>query len=182
MNKTLRTLGLRVALTVVATTMCVNPARAQVGAPIPSWDQILPAASRFVVLANFGSNAVLDRETGLVWERSPSTTAVTYFTNAELACMGRATGGRRGWRVPSIFEILSLIDPTVPPPGVLLPPGHPFQKVSSASFFWSSTRDSNVTPLMWGANTYDGVVYQYFPTTAGLRVWCVRGPSQASVH
>src|SRR5262249_23927325 len=37
----------------------------------PSWDQTLPASTRFIVLSNFNSQAVLDRETGLVWERTP---------------------------------------------------------------------------------------------------------------
>ncbi len=38
----------------------------------PSWDQSLPVTTRFVVLTNFASDAVLDRETGLVWEKAPS--------------------------------------------------------------------------------------------------------------
>ena len=38
----------------------------------PSWDQTLPSSTRFIVWANFNSQAVLDRETGLVWERSPN--------------------------------------------------------------------------------------------------------------
>ena len=30
----------------------------------PSWDQTLPASTRFIVLSNFNGKAVLDRETG----------------------------------------------------------------------------------------------------------------------
>ena len=37
----------------------------------PSWDQTLPSNTRFIVLSNMNSAAVLDRETGLVWERAP---------------------------------------------------------------------------------------------------------------
>jgi hypothetical protein len=31
----------------------------------PSWDQTLPASTRFIVLSNMNSDAVLDRETGV---------------------------------------------------------------------------------------------------------------------
>jgi hypothetical protein len=36
----------------------------------PSWDQKLPAATRFIVLSDWFNEAALDRETGLVWELS----------------------------------------------------------------------------------------------------------------
>ena len=37
----------------------------------PAWDQKIAAAARFLVLTNWESQAVLDKETGLVWERGP---------------------------------------------------------------------------------------------------------------
>lgn len=40
----------------------------------PSWNQQINDPRRFTVLAAFGGAAVLDRETGLVWEQSPDTT------------------------------------------------------------------------------------------------------------
>jgi hypothetical protein len=40
---------------------------------LQSWSQKIPAKQRFVVLKQFNCEAVLDRETQLVWERSPST-------------------------------------------------------------------------------------------------------------
>ena len=44
----------------------------------PSWDQTLPSTTRFIVLSNMGGAAVLDRETGLVWERVPGTTSRSF--------------------------------------------------------------------------------------------------------
>ena len=60
-------------------TFAVTPAHAQTTAngpyyAMPSWDQQLPASTRFIVLSNWNSEAVLDRETGLVWERAPDRT------------------------------------------------------------------------------------------------------------
>src|SRR6266511_6356515 len=83
----------------------------------PSWDQTLPVATRFIILSNFASNAVLDRETGLVWEKSPSTIqfpwSSTLFTTAALLCNPLNVGNRRGWRLPTIQELASLVDPSV---------------------------------------------------------------------
>ena len=93
----------------------------------PSWDQTMPASSRFVVLSNFNSEAVLDRETGLVWQRTPQrVTASTIQSDAVQDCSGARTGGRAGWRVPTIYELGSLFDPAnlgaLPPISI----GHPF--------------------------------------------------------
>lgn len=136
----------RFALAVLC--LCVgtlNPldARAQIVAngpyyATPSWDQSMPAGTRFVVLANMNSGAVLDRETGLVWQRSPSATASSLF-GTQFRCLDSNVGGRKGWRLPTASELLSLFDPaaTAPP---YLPAGHPFTGFNARSqFFWTST-------------------------------------------
>ena len=45
---------------------------------LPAWDQKKAAVNRFVVLTNWNSQAVLDKETGLVWERTPAATTTSY--------------------------------------------------------------------------------------------------------
>jgi hypothetical protein len=102
---------------------------------MPAWSQTFPGATRFIVLANFNSQAVLDRETGLVWERSPGGgTRVRY--QAVQYCMERTTGGRMGWRLPKAEELFSLLDPAnfgqpfVNSPAAL-PTGHPFLNVGN---------------------------------------------------
>ena len=148
---------------------------------VPSWDQTFPSAQRFMILSNFGSLAVLDRETGLVWERSPDTAVLDWYS-AILACTTRTTGGRKAWRLPSIHELASLVDPTVASPGPTLPPGHPFLNISPYDFFWSGTSTGDPALLAWGLWFGTGEVDEYVKNSSPnpqitLRIWCVRGPS-----
>ena len=79
---------------------------------VASLNRTLPTETRFIVLANFNSEAVLDQDTGLLWERSPSM-ARTDWKTATASCLNRAIGGQRGWRLPSIVELTNLFDPSV---------------------------------------------------------------------
>ena len=104
-----------------------------------SWDRRMDNAKRrFKVLNGFNAEAVLDKETGLVWERRPSKEAVAW-PNARLLCAQKAVGGRGGWRLPIFNELASLVDPAVTDPTVpRLPVGHPFLDVEPAAY-WSAT-------------------------------------------
>ena len=105
----------------------------------PSWDQTLPAANRFLILANFNSQAVLDRETGLVWQRAVN--PAQYDSVAARLCVEARTGGRFGWRLPSTTEVTTLFDPSVQAiPS--LPAGHPFTGFDTTrTFLWVSSRE-----------------------------------------
>jgi hypothetical protein len=153
----------------------------------PAWSQQLDCSSssscpRFVVLSNWvdadhptGGAAVLDRETGLVWEQSPSTSEKSWV-QALQHCMARSVGNRRGWRLPTVQELASLIDPSVPNPGPILPAGHPFSNVRSGTFdeYWSVTTDPLSRDFAWTLSFRDGVMT--LSDRFGLSfVWCVRG-------
>jgi hypothetical protein len=135
----------------------------------PSWDQTLPASTRFIVLSNFNGEAVLDRETGLVWERSPSTIQRNWL-NAQDSCPSREVGGRLGWRLPTVQELASLADRTQSDP--TLPAGHPFDVQSS--FYWSATPSAAHSGDAWVVYFGDGDVFTSSPANT-LYVWCVRG-------
>ncbi len=144
---------------------------------MPAWDQKLACAPgkcpRFLVLADWGdSAAVLDKETGLVWERYPS---MSFFTweNAQIHCNRLTTGGRLGWRLPTLQELASLVDPTVPSPGPTLPIGHPFTSVLT-SFYWSATTSAPNTSSVWEVSFEFGDV-DIFAKDGNNFVWCVRG-------
>jgi uncharacterized protein DUF1566 len=140
------------------------------------WDQALPVAQRFVILTAFNSDAVLDKETGLVWERSPQTTAVA-ASNARLNCANKAVGGRKGWRLPSLPELASLVDPSVASPGPTLSPGHPFLNVQSTNY-WSASAHAENPALMWGVGFGNGAVLS-LSKAFDQRAWCVRGGMNA---
>jgi hypothetical protein len=135
----------------------------------PSWDQTLPAATRFIVLTNMNSDAVLDRETGLVWEQSPST-APFDWTHASIQCAQLSKGGRIGWRLPTMQDLASLVDPKQANPA--LPSGHPFGNVQSA--YWSATTFSADASTAWDVFFGLGGV-ALLSKSSSLPAWCVRG-------
>ncbi|OQZ02983.1 MAG: hypothetical protein B6D34_08995 [Candidatus Brocadia sp. UTAMX1] len=132
------------------------------------YQKITKATKRFKIVLD--GAAVLDKETGLVWEKSPDTTARTWADAISYA-YSKNVGGRKGWRLPTVEELASLVDPTRSNPA--LPVGHPFTNVQSASY-WSSTTYVNGTSYAWGVHFNVGVV-SYGDETNNYYVWCVRG-------
>ena len=163
-------------------TMATRPAAAQAVAPAStsentSWDQQLRCdtdahCSRFTVLEKFDGAAVLDQETGLVWEQSPST-ELKVWGKAQLRCTQLVTGGRGGWRLPTVQELGTLVDLSVP--GFSLPAGHPFANIQPF-LYWSSTTTAIVPGAAWFVRFDNRIDYaSNINQTAALQVWCVRG-------
>ena len=159
----------------------------------PSWNMTLPADTRFVVLSNMSSAAVLDRETGLVWERTPKASVSTSWGDAYLTCAFSGLGGRNGWRLPTQPELASLRDPlTTAQPR--LPDGHPFVAVPGSAtapglYFWTSTH-TNVSlgpfpPDSYVVTSFDQASPEFVrarvPTVSSTYVWCVRGPANHTI-
>lgn len=153
--------------------------------PVQRWDQQInppttvtfPGAPvRFKVLSAFGGAAVRDNETGLVWEQSPSLPRSDWFS-ASVACNQLTTGGRLGWRLPTIQELASLADPNaVSAP--FLPP-NPFSNVHSSvgSAYWSATTNAINSAFAWIVDFSDGFVLTagYNKSSNPQFAWCVRG-------
>jgi prepilin-type processing-associated H-X9-DG protein len=127
--------------------------------------------------------AVLDNNTGLVWEQAPSTIMpAPTWTDARTQCLNKAIGGTRGWRLPSVVELASVIDAS---------PGAPIVSVVFAGVqvgnvtYWSATTNAGVTSYTTN-NTLnvsfaDGSV-GVTPKGSASAVWCVRGPMSESVY
>ena len=142
---------------------------------LPSWDQKLrcdapSTCPRFQILEDWNSEAVLDRETGLVWEKVPSSAGVAWI-GASSHCVGLSKGGRKGWRLPTVQDLATLIDPTQSNPS--LPSGHPFTVLSS--FYWSDTTNASDATNAWVVYFSSGYVGGAGKSTPIAHVWCVRG-------
>ena len=87
---------------------------------------------------------VRDLATGLRWERAPTTEPLT-FEAARTYCSRLKLGGPRPWRVPTLGELLTLIDERASAPMIdrAAFPGTP------ADAFWTSSTFANGRELAW---------------------------------
>jgi len=152
---------------------------------LPSWDRKMAPVNRFVVLTDWTSDAtngaVLDKETGLVWEKS-SFISTNTWVDAKSVCINRTTGGRTGWRLPEVHELTSLIQPSgFIGGGPTLPPGHPFLNVQVHDY-WTATTYATDTTHAWYVGFATGFVGNTAPKGNLGHFWCVRGGNNAPTY
>ncbi len=140
-----------------------------------SWHQLLTTDRFQLVMYNqtaLDYQAVLDKETGLVWDRYPDTSSYSW-ANAIERCYKRIKENRRGWRLPTVEELSTLVYSGISNPS--LPAGHPFVDVQNARY-WTST-----TATLVGDRTYAWYVGfgngepHYELKSTSYNYWCVRG-------
>lgn len=140
---------------------------------IQNWQEAHPAAQRFVILPDFNNEAVLDKDTNLIWERSPTPTPVTW-NEARSTCVTRTTGGQKGWRLPAPADMRSLVGPAVDSPIPNIPPGHPFLNIQPTSY-WTVVPEANQPSYARYVDAFLGNVLSFVKVYT-YPVWCVRGP------
>jgi len=86
-----------------------------------------PTGTRFTV----ANNEITDAWTKLVWKDTNLSTG-TYFANATSGC----TALGNGYRLPTVKELYTLVDPTVAGPKFVDPA---FSTMSLSGYYWSST-------------------------------------------
>jgi hypothetical protein len=139
------------------------------GCNSPRFKCVLPTSSQPA------GEGILDRETGLVWERTVDSGERDWL-GAHLHCATSSAGDRQGWRLPSSAELRSLSDTSdndgVPDLMPFLPGGVPDRR------YWTATDYQDNTGDLAHAVDYDNT-----SSTVGLDkdflegAWCVRGPS-----
>jgi hypothetical protein len=151
-----------------------------------NWDKKLDATNgeadgcnseRFTCVLD--EQAVRDNETGLVWDRNPDSDTPSWFL-AISNCANREVGGRKGFHLPLMEQLASLVDTSgtgVDDSGdpVKLPDGHPFKNVQS-NFYWSATTGLQFPELAEVVTFFNGEVSSAPKfVNFDLHAWCVRG-------
>jgi hypothetical protein len=135
---------------------------------VQAWSTKLPPSRRFSLV--LGDEAVLDNETGLVWERSLSP-QVTRWSAGARHCAFRSASGRFGFRMPTLSEVRTLMDMANNP---MVPAGHPFNLVQPL-YIWTETPVPGQS-LYFLANFLTGnVVEAADHSEVQFHLWCVRG-------
>jgi len=142
---------------------------------IQDWHNTYPASQRFKILAAFNYGAVLDKTTGLLWEKVPQAETMTY-NEARHTCARRVAGEQKGWRLPSPIELHSLVGPIRGLSRPHLPPNHPFLNVQ-ATCYWALVSETDHGPYGKYVDAFLGNLLSFVKVKAfSFPVWCVRGP------
>ena len=127
----------------------------------------VPPATRYTI----ASGVVTDTVTGLVWQQQAPTSTYTQ-SEGSAYCSTLSLGGFNfGWRLPTIKELATLVDYSVPQ-GSLMMDATAFAG-EPANVFWSSTPVAGLPTDAWVVYFGNGNVFS-INVTYGYCVRCVR--------
>jgi formylglycine-generating enzyme required for sulfatase activity len=131
-----------------------------------------PITTTFTVehFTDNGDGTVKDNFTGLTWQKTSSTSPMTWET-ALAYSKTISLGGKLDWRLPNIKELQSLNDVSRMKPSINKTY---FPSIVSSAFYWSSTSQYKTSAIAWDMNTDYGVV-TYEEKTLSRYVILVRG-------
>jgi len=109
-------------------------------------------ASIFLLSLSFLSaeaTMVKDTRTNLMWEDTPHVKEVKITQpRAKTYCSELKLGGHENWRLPTIKELLSIVDYTRVSPATF----KIFSYIEDESFYWTSTPVADADDEYWGIN------------------------------
>ena len=117
---------------------------------------------------DISGEVTVDAYTELQWQKNPIKT-VQSFENAKTYCSSLETGGYSDWRLPSVHELVKIINYTSVNPAINT------QFIdATVGAYWSSTEYADSSNKAWFADMKDGSVSATDLTGQGFAL-CVRG-------
>lgn len=100
----------------------------------------------------FAGEMAIDERTGLIWQdnRFVESETVNYL-QAERLCRDLRLGNYTDWRIPTIKELLSIVDYKKYDPAIVDGFG-----IAEARYYWSSTQYMGDPDKVWGIDFKDG--------------------------
>lgn len=121
------------------------------------------------------SNVVVDNNTGLTWEKSPSSSTYTWANrNTHCSDLNSSNyGGKSNWRVPNPLELLTIVDNST----YNLATNSNFTNMptGSSDYLWTSKEYGGDTSLARAFNPYYGQYTYGHSKTSTYKVLCVSG-------
>ena len=96
---------------------------------------------------DLGNGVVKDNVTGLEWQQATASGTYTWQQAIDY-CNNLSLGGKDDWRLPTIKELTTLVDSSIPYPGPTI--NATFFPGTVASSYWSSTTYAYYTYGAWG--------------------------------
>ncbi|MFH0977185.1 MAG: DUF1566 domain-containing protein [Spirochaetota bacterium] len=118
-----------------------------------------------------GNGTITDYLTGLIWQKTVSTTLNTW-SNAIVSCSGVSAGGYNDWRMPNRNELLSLSNFESNNNASWLN-SQGFENAANANY-WSSTTNCTNTANVWPLQIGSGISQDVIKSNSSY-FWAVRG-------
>lgn len=117
-----------------------------------------PAGKRFI---DNGDGTVTDTRHGLMWAKNGwplAFFAASRWSDAVSKCSHLTLGGHKDWRLPSVQQWQTLIDPDEQAPS--LPSPNPFENVIIHMPYWSNSEMSKYPVKAYAVLLYNGRIHQ----------------------
>lgn len=102
------------------------------------------------------AKVIVDKSTGLMWQQSGAASTMTFDQAKEYVARLNAEpfGGFSDWRLPTIEELASLVEPVQKHADLYIDP------VFDDTQRWIRSADKESTKLVWGIVFYEGKLYR----------------------
>ena len=104
---------------------------------------------------DLGNGIVRDNVTGLEWQQATAPGTYTWQQAIDY-CNNLSLGGKDDWRLPTIKELSTLVDSSIPYPGPTINTSYFPDTV--ASYYWSSTTYATILATRGTWTSHDGCV------------------------